>query len=62
LDRPEIQPFRVDKGLDDFGIDPNDAREGSERAYQGDNVRPLDLVVEGTDAELDEVAMVLGLS
>jgi proteasome lid subunit RPN8/RPN11 len=62
LARPEIQPFRVDKGLDDFGIDPNDAREGSERAYQGDNVRPLDLVVEGTDAELDEVAMVLGLS
>jgi proteasome lid subunit RPN8/RPN11 len=59
---PEIQPFLVDKSLDDFGIDASDDREGSECAYQGDNVRPLELVVEGTEAELDEVASALGLS
>ena len=58
---PELQPFRVDKGLDEFGIHAADDREGSEQAYQGDNVRPLELVVEGTDAELEAVVAALGL-
>jgi proteasome lid subunit RPN8/RPN11 len=58
--RPEIQPFLVQKSLDDQGINPNDRREGSERSYHGDNVRPLDLIVEGTAAELDKVASALG--
>src|SRR5215216_7554198 len=44
--KPEIQPFLVEKDLDDFGIDVCDSREGSEYAYQGDNVRPIELVVE----------------
>jgi len=58
---PTIQPFLVDKSFDDFGIDASDRREGSERPYQGDNVRPLDLVVEGRQTELDEIASALGL-
>jgi proteasome lid subunit RPN8/RPN11 len=59
---PQLQPFLVDKSLDDFGIDASDNREGSECAYQGDNVRPLELIVEGTEAELDKVVSALGLS
>jgi len=59
--KPEIQPFLVDKGLEHFGIDAADDREGSESSYIGDNVRPLDLVVEGTETELDGVTLALGL-
>ena len=58
---PELQPFRVAKGLDEFGIHAGDEREGSEAAYQGANVWPLELVVEGTDAELAAVAAALGV-
>jgi proteasome lid subunit RPN8/RPN11 len=59
---PQIQPFLVEKTLDDFGIDARDDREGSECAYQGDSVRPLELIVEGTGTELNEMASALGLA
>ena len=59
---PELQPFRVEKGLAEFGIHAGDDREGSEAAYQGANVRPLALVVEGTDAEVAAIAAALGVS
>jgi len=45
--RPVLQPFRVDKGLSDFGISDQDARQGSELAYQGPEVAPLALAVHG---------------
>ena len=60
--KPEIQPFRVEKDLDDYGIDAHDNREGCENSYLGPDVRPLDLVIEGTEAELTKVSEVLGLS
>ena len=59
---PQLQPFLVDKSLDDFGIDARDNREGGECAYEGDNVRPLELIVEGTEAELDKVVAALGVA
>ena len=60
--RPEIQPFLVEKDFDfdDFGIDATDNREGCENSYLGDNVRPLELLVEGTETELDQVVAALG--
>jgi len=45
--RPVLQPFRVDKGPSDFGISDQDARQGSELAYQGPEVAPLALAVHG---------------
>jgi len=59
---PQLQPFLVDKSWDDFGIDARDTREGGECAYQGDNVRPLELIVEGTEAELNQVVAALGVA
>jgi hypothetical protein len=34
-DQPMIQPFRVQKSWDEFGIDETDALEGSELGYDG---------------------------
>src|SRR5215467_2411957 len=45
--RPVLQPFRVDKDPSDFGISDQDARQGSELAYQGPEVAPLALVAHG---------------
>jgi proteasome lid subunit RPN8/RPN11 len=45
--RPVLQPFRVDKRPSDFGISDQDARQGSELAYQGPEVAPLALAVHG---------------
>jgi proteasome lid subunit RPN8/RPN11 len=43
---PVLAPFAVRKDLtSEFGIDPTDAREGSERTYTGPEVTPLRLVV-----------------
>jgi proteasome lid subunit RPN8/RPN11 len=46
--RPVLQPFRVDKDPSDFGISDQDARQGSELAYQGPEVKPLALVAYGS--------------
>jgi hypothetical protein len=44
--RPVLKPFAVQKDISsEFGINPTDAREGSERTYTGPEVTPLDLVV-----------------
>src|SRR5215469_9167640 len=45
--RPVLQPFRVDKDPSDFGISDQDARQGSELAYQGPEVAPLALAAHG---------------
>ncbi|MEZ4656068.1 MAG: hypothetical protein R2911_00680 [Caldilineaceae bacterium] len=60
--KPVIQPFRVEKDFDEFGIDADDNREGCENSYEGSNVRPVDLVIEGSEAELAQVRKELGLS
>jgi proteasome lid subunit RPN8/RPN11 len=39
--RPVLRAFEVRKTLDDFGIGPDDANEGSERDYPGPEVTPL---------------------
>jgi hypothetical protein len=46
--RPVLQPFRVAKGLSDFGISDQDAGQGSELGYQGPEVAPLALAVHGS--------------
>lgn len=43
-----VQPFRVAKDPADFGIDEHDGREGSELAYRGPEVRPLQLALSGS--------------
>ena len=50
--RPVLQPFRVDKDPSDFGISDQDARQGSELAYTGPEVRPLALVAHGSPVAL----------
>ncbi|HEY5846691.1 MAG TPA: hypothetical protein VIT42_07875 [Microlunatus sp.] len=42
---PVVQPFAVDKAWEDFGIDEDDALEGSELAHGGPEVRPLQLAL-----------------
>jgi len=46
--RPATQPFAVTKDWNDFGIDEDDALEGSELAYQGPEVRSLRLALSGS--------------
>lgn len=59
-DRPAVQPFVVQKPLEDFGIDPTDAVGGEgEAAYVGEGVRPMTLLVEGRASELDRVRQLL---
>ena len=41
---PVLSAFEVRKSLDEFGIDPGDANEHSERDYTGPEVRPLSVV------------------
>ena len=52
---PVIQPFSVDKEWDDFGIGEDDALEGSELAYGGPEVRPLQLVL-STQTTVERIA------
>lgn len=52
---PVIQPFAVDKDWDDFGIGEDDDLEGSELAYHGPEVRPLQLAL-STESTLGQVA------
>ena len=42
--QPVLRAFEVRKTLDDFGISPADANEGSEGDYQGPEVTPLTMV------------------
>jgi proteasome lid subunit RPN8/RPN11 len=42
--QPVLRAFEVRKTLDDFGIDPDDANEGSECDYPGPEVTPLAIV------------------
>ena len=51
-DRPVIQPFRVQKRWDEFGIDETDALEGSELAYDGIEVSPMGLDATNMDSSL----------
>jgi proteasome lid subunit RPN8/RPN11 len=57
--RPVLQPFRVHKGLPDFGISDQDACHGSELAYQGPEVQPLALVAHGTRRALRRLTTAL---
>ena len=52
---PVVQPFAVDKALEDFGISEDDALEGSESAYAGPEVRPLQLAF-STQNIIEQVA------
>src|SRR5215468_2263811 len=45
--RPVLQPFGVAKEPSDFGINDQDACQGSELAYPGPEVAPLALVARG---------------
>jgi proteasome lid subunit RPN8/RPN11 len=46
--RPAVQPFRVRKQPDDFGITEHDHLESSELAYDGPEVYPISLIVQGS--------------
>jgi proteasome lid subunit RPN8/RPN11 len=54
--RPELQPFRVSKADAAFGgISENDARQGSHLSYEGPEVEPLSLLVEGPSNVVDQL-------
>jgi len=57
--RPVLQPFRVHKDLSDFGISDRDACQGSELAFQGPEVEPLALVVQGAPQAIRRLASTL---
>jgi proteasome lid subunit RPN8/RPN11 len=44
--RPVLRAFEVRKDSGNFGIDPSDENQNSERDYTGPEVRPLRIVVE----------------
>jgi proteasome lid subunit RPN8/RPN11 len=52
---PVVQPFAVDKVWEDFGIDDDDALEGSELACGGPEVRPLQLAL-STQNPMEQIA------
>jgi proteasome lid subunit RPN8/RPN11 len=54
---PRVQPFRVDKNGTETGISRDDDREGSELAYPGPEVTPLNLMVDGTPARLPDPSL-----
>lgn len=57
---PRLQPFAIEKPLDAFGISAEDVVEGEgEATYQGPEVRPIHLIVEGTKPQLAEVERIL---
>ena len=57
---PQVQPFVIDKSLEDYGIDATDVVEDEgEMQYVGPEVRPTSLIVEGCQPELEEVKIVL---
>jgi proteasome lid subunit RPN8/RPN11 len=58
--RPVLQPFRVDKPDLSFGISDNDNLEGSERAYVGQEVRSLGLMIAGRRADVRSCTAALG--
>jgi proteasome lid subunit RPN8/RPN11 len=53
---PELQAFRVDKDGTDMGVSADDSRQGSELAYPGPEVIPLNVVVDGTAADVQACA------
>jgi proteasome lid subunit RPN8/RPN11 len=56
-----LQPFRVhNEGLE-LGISADDGRQGSELAYPGPEVVPLSLLIDGTPADVNSCAELLGL-
>ena len=57
--RPVLQPFRVHKDLSDFGISDRDACQGSELAFQGPEVEPLALDVQGAPQAIRRLASTL---
>jgi proteasome lid subunit RPN8/RPN11 len=58
---PELQAFRVDKDGGDIGISAEDDRHGSELAYPGPEVVALNLIVDGTAADVQACAAALRL-
>jgi proteasome lid subunit RPN8/RPN11 len=59
---PELQAFRVDKDGADIGISAADHRQGSELAYPGPEVIPLNVVVDGTATDVQDCATALHLA
>jgi proteasome lid subunit RPN8/RPN11 len=43
--RPVLRAFAVDKHSEDFGIDPGDDNEHSERDYTGSEVNPMRIII-----------------
>ncbi len=57
---PRLQTFAIEKPFADYGISDADAIDGEgEVSYEGPEVSPIHLIVEGTAAQLAEVERVL---